>query len=89
MRRWYEEVDVEEVAAARSRGEKDEENARQAVGCIELTGDALKRCLSGDVSYPRERVLVNRRGRFRGSFCHSAALFARTADLPDCRWYCI
>lgn len=47
-----------------------------------VAGDALKRCLSGDVSYPRERALVNRRGRLGVA---SATLQPPFAELPTCQ----
>lgn len=59
MRQENEEVDVEEVAAAKPWRER----RGGGLGGWVVAGDALKRCLSGDVSYPRECALVNRRGR--------------------------
>lgn len=44
-----------------------------------VAGDALKRCLSGDVSYPRERALVNRRGRL------GVASATLQLHSPNCR----
>lgn len=83
MRRGNEEVDVEEAAAAKPWRERRGYRGRVGVvGSAVVAGDALKRCLSGDVSYPRERTLVNRRGRFRGSSCHSAAPIRR---MPTCQ----
>lgn len=54
MRRENEEVDVvEEVAAAKPWRER---RGAEGPGGWIVAGDALKRCLSGDVSYPRERA---------------------------------
>lgn len=44
-----------------------------------VAGDALKRCLSGDVSYPHERALVNRRGRL------GVASATLQPHSPNCR----
>ena len=46
-----------------------------------VAGDALKRCLLGDVSYPRERALVNRRGRLGVA----SATLQPHAELPTCQ----
>ena len=49
------------------------------------TGDALKCCLSEDVSYPRERSLVNRRGRLGTVATISHPLLALVPRAIDCR----
>ena len=49
------------------------------------TGDALKCCLSEDVSYPRERALVNRRGRLGAVATISHPLLALIPQAIDCR----
>lgn len=48
-------------------------------GWVVVAGDALRRCLSGDVSYPRECALVNRRGRL------GVASATPQPHSPNCR----
>lgn len=61
----------------------DEERERESE-----TGDALKCCLSEDVSYPRERALVNRRRRL-GAVATISHPLARphtsSGRLPTCQ----
>lgn len=61
----------------------DEERERESE-----TGDALKCCLSEDVSYPRERALVNRRRRL-GTVATISHPLARphtsSGRLPTCQ----
>ena len=64
-------------------GERGRERERESE-----TGDALKCCLSEDVSYPRERALVNRRRRL-GAVATISHPLARphtsSGRLPTCQ----
>lgn len=71
MRRENEEVDVEEVAAVKPRSERRER--RSGWRCFEALS------FVEDVSYPRERALVNRRGRL------GVASATPQPHSPNCR----